>query len=279
MARIPFGISRFDELIGGGAPSGSSVLLSGELGAGAREFCYTSTTMSALANTDSELFEIYYGRFDEDAIHLPDEVHYVSCCMPPRAVETEMGFILEENIVDTAIESITFLDLSNQYFKRSRVPMEWYSEDTPGIDSLGEVRGSRGVLGLLGDYLSDHAEGNLIVIDSLTDMLISADETMTWQDIIVLMKGLSAAAHRWNGLILMLVNSEVLSATESAGLMNAAHGNIVFEWETGGNERVRTMYVKQFRGVLSRLEDEDIITFETDIYDHGFDITGVRRIR
>ncbi len=279
MARIPFGISRFDELIDGGAPSGSSVLLSGQLGAGAREFCYTSATMSALALADRELFELYYGTLDEEVGMLPDEVHYVSCCMPPRAVETELGYVLEDDIIETAIDSINFLDLSDQYFKRSRVPMEWYSEATPDIDSLGEIRGSRGVLGLLGDYLSEHARDNLIVIDSLTDMVISADETMSWTDIIVLMKGLSAAAHRWDGLILMLVNNEVLSETEVAGLMNAAHGNIVFEWETGGNERTRTMYVKQFRGVLSRLEDEDIIRFETDIYDHGFDITGVRRIR
>jgi hypothetical protein len=37
--------------------------------------------------------------------------------------------------------------------------------------------------------------------------------------------------------------------------------------------------VKQFRGVLSRLEEEDIIQFETDISDAGFDISDVRKIR
>lgn len=279
MARIPFGISRFDELIDGGAPSGSSVMLTGELGAGAREFCYTSAAMSALALAEPELFETYYGTIDEDIAQLPEEIHYISCCMPPQALLTEMEYVLESEILDAATETISFMDLSDQYFKRSRVPMEWYSESAPGVDSLGKVRGSRGVLGILGDYLDSAAKDNLIILDSLTDLVLSADETMDWTDIIVLMKGLAAAAHRWDGLILMLANSEVLSRRQSAGLMNAAHGNLVFEWETGGNERIRTMYVKQFRGVLSRLEDEDIITFETDIYGHGFDITGVRRIR
>lgn len=278
MGRIPFGISRFDELIDGGAPGGSVVVLSGELGAGAREFCYTSAMMSALAKGNEELFELYYGEFEYDVSLVP-EVHYVSFTTPPEAIINEIRFALDDDIVDGARDHISFYDLSDQYFKRSKVPMEWYTEGTPGIDSLGEARGGRGVLGLLGEYLNDNATDNLVVIDSVTDLVSAADEHMSWSDITTLMKGLGAAADRWDGLILLLVNHEALTDQQVAGLMDAAHGSLVFEWETGGNERMRTMYVKEFRGVLSRLQDEDIIRFETDIYDHGFDITGVRRIR
>jgi hypothetical protein len=39
------------------------------------------------------------------------------------------------------------------------------------------------------------------------------------------------------------------------------------------------MFVREFRGVLSRLEEEDIIRFETEIHDGGFDISNVRKIR
>jgi hypothetical protein len=39
------------------------------------------------------------------------------------------------------------------------------------------------------------------------------------------------------------------------------------------------MVVQQFRGVLSRIEDEDIVRFETEIGDAGFDISDVRKIR
>ena len=49
MDRIPFGIRRLDTTIGGGAPPGSVVLLSGDAGAGAREFMYTSAVMNGLA--------------------------------------------------------------------------------------------------------------------------------------------------------------------------------------------------------------------------------------
>ena len=41
----------------------------------------------------------------------------------------------------------------------------------------------------------------------------------------------------------------------------------------------RTMIVQQFRGVLSRIEDENIVRFETEIGDAGFDISDVRKIR
>ena len=61
MDRIPFGIRRLDTTIGGGAPPGSVVLLSGQAGAGAREFMYTAAVMNGLADSDRELFNLYYG--------------------------------------------------------------------------------------------------------------------------------------------------------------------------------------------------------------------------
>ena len=62
MDRIPFGVSQFDSLIGGGSPPGSVVLLAGDSGAGAREFCYTSATVNALARADPGLFDLQIGR-------------------------------------------------------------------------------------------------------------------------------------------------------------------------------------------------------------------------
>jgi hypothetical protein len=62
-------------------------------------------------------------------------------------------------------------------------------------------------------------------------------------------------------------------------LMGSADGTLVFEWESGGNELVRTLVVKEFRGVLSEIEDEDIVRFETDLQEGGFDISDIRKIR
>jgi hypothetical protein len=76
-----------------------------------------------------------------------------------------------------------------------------------------------------------------------------------------------------------LVNEETLKPTELGHLMEAAGGTIQFRWESGGSQRARTMVVREFRGVLSRIEAEDIVRFETTIGEAGFDVSDVRKIR
>jgi KaiC/GvpD/RAD55 family RecA-like ATPase len=277
MDRIPFGIRRLDTTIGGGAPSGSVVLLSGQAGAGAREFMYTCAMMNGLADADPDLFDLYYGGVDADAT-APDEVHYVSFTSDERQVEREMTLAMDDEIVESGIGNVTFHDLSPEFFRLSPVPREWYAQRTSNISELGQTQDRKSVPEALGSRLSEHAAGNLVVIDSLADLISSTDD-LPWNDIPVLLKGLSRAAYDWGGLILAHVNQETLDAERHGQLIDSADGTLLFEWESGGSARARTMVVKQFRGVLSRIEDEDIVRFETEIGDSGFDISDVRKIR
>lgn len=278
MDRIPFGIRRLDTTIGGGAPPGSVVLLSGQAGAGAREFMYTCAIMNGLARGDPELFDLYYGGVDERA-EAADEVHYVSFTSDERQVRREMTLAMDDEIVESGIDHVTFHDLSPEFFRLSPVPREWYAERTGSISELGETQDRKSVPEALGDRLTDHAAGNVVVIDSVADLISSTADDLPWGDIPVLLKGLARAAYDWGGLILVHVNEETLDSERHGQLVDAADGTLVFEWESGGSSRARTMIVKQFRGVLSRLEDEDIVRFETEIGDSGFDISDVRKIR
>lgn len=278
MDRIPFGISRLDTMIGGGAPPGSVVLLAGEVGAGAREFIYTSAAMNGLAHADDELFDLYYGDLDERT-RLPDEVHYLSFTSAEEPLIDEMRYAMDDELVDAGVDPVEFRDFSTEYFQLSQVPTEWYADRTQSITSLGDHHDRRDVLDAVGDYLSANADDSLVVVDSVTDLISAASDQMDWTDITLLMKGLKKASRRWGGMILMLVTLDALSDTQLGKLMEASDGTILFEWESGGNERDRTMVVKQFRGVLSRLEEEDIIQFETELHDGGFDISDVRKIR
>jgi KaiC/GvpD/RAD55 family RecA-like ATPase len=277
MTRIPFGIERLDEVVGGGAPPGSVVLLVGEGGAGAREFMYTSAAMNALARTDPELFELYYGDAVPDAV--PPEVHYVSFTTGEEYIEREMANTMAEEVVERALPALTVRDLSPEYFGLSPVPRSWYAGETRSLGDLGEGERTEGVLTALGDYLSAHADGNLVAIDSVTDLVAGVSDEMQWSDVAMVMKGLEKAAHRWGGLILLLVNGETLTDTELGSLESAASGTFQFEWESGGSKRARTMVVKEFRGVLARLEQENIVRFETEVGESGFDISDVRKIR
>ena len=275
---MPFGIRRLDTTIGGGAPPGSVVLLSGDAGAGAREFMYTSAVMNGLADGDPELFDLYYGGLDDRATP-PQEVHYVSFTSEARQVEREMTLAMDEEIVQESLENVEFHDLSPEFFRLSPVPREWYAARTQSVSELGQSQDRKGVPEALGDKLTQHGASNVVVIDSLADLVGASNTDLAFNDIPVLLKGLSRAAHEWGGLILAHVNNETLDAQQHGQLVDAADGTLLFEWESGGSTRARTMIVKQFRGVLSRIEDENIVRFETEIGDAGFDISDVRKIR
>jgi KaiC/GvpD/RAD55 family RecA-like ATPase len=278
MDHLLTGISRLDTLFGGGAPAGSVVLLAGEDGAGAREFMYTSAAMNALATADPEQFELYYGD-PPDADRLASEVHYLSFTADRDALVTEMSFTMDADLVDAAVEDVHFANFSNEYFQLSQVPTEWYSDRPADITSLADSHDRRDVLDIAGDYLTENGPDNLVCIDSVTDLVSAASGEMDWSDISLLMKGLKKASTRWGGLVLLLANRESIGDQRLGALMEAADGTLMFDWETGGSERARTLFVQSFRGVLSRLEEENIIRFETEIHDGGFDITDVRKIR
>ncbi len=278
MDRMPLGVAGLDRLIDGGAPTGSLVLLAGESGAGAREFLYTSAAMNGLAEADSDLFELYYGAMAADVVS-PDEIHYISFTDPREAVIDEMRFVMDDELVDSGTEAVEFFDLARQYFQLTQVPTDWYTAKTTDIRGLSTKGDKRDVLDALGEYLSENATGNLVVIDSVTDLIAAAGDRMEWSDLTVLLKGLNRASYRWGGVILLLVNVEPLTPTQLGRLKEAADGTLLFDWESGGSERARTLVVEEFRGVLSRLEDENIVRFETEITDAGFDISNVRKIR
>lgn len=278
MERMPLGISRLDRIIGGGAPVGSVVLLAGESGAGAREFCYTSAAMNGLVETDADLFDLYYGDL-EPGVTVPDAVHYVSFTDERRAIVDEMEVVMDEALVRSGVDDISFVELAEEYFQLTPVPTDWYADGMADITELGTHNERTDVLEALGDYLTEHATGNLVVIDSLTDLVAVDDDQLDFSDLTVLVKGLKRASHRWSGVILLLINSDPLEPTELGRLKEATDGTLLFEWESGGSDRSRTLVVEQFRGVLSRLEDENIVRFETEIHDGGFDISNVRKIR
>ncbi len=278
MDRIPFGVSRLDRITGGGAPPGSVVLLAGEPGAGAREFLYTSAVMNGLGHADSTLFDRYYGELDSNA-NRPAEIHYVSFTAGQSQISEEMAFVMDEAVVDEGLTHVQFADLSQEYFQLSPVPKEWYAERSKGISELGKRTSRTSVFEALGTYLNEHAMGNLVCIDSVTDLLTSSSDEVSLAEITMIMKGLEKASYRWGGLILLLLNEDTLSSIELGHLTDATDGTIVFRWERGGSERARTMTVRKFRGVLSRLEEEDIVQFETELSKGGFDISDVRKIR
>ena len=278
MDRIPFGVRQLDSIINGGAPAGSVVLLSGEAGAGSREFMHTSAIINGMARVDEELFDLYYGQPSAKAV-LPENVHYISFTASERQLAGEMRLAMDDEVLDAGMQGVEFHDMSERYFHMSPVPREWYADETPSIKDLRARHEREDLLSALGTKLSRVSPGNLVVLDSLSDLISAQGEDIEWSDIAFLVSGIQKAAHQWGGIILLHLNYETLSETREGQLSDAAHGTMKFSWESGGSTRARTLVVKQFRGVLSQIEDENIVQFETELGDAGFDISDVRKIR
>jgi len=280
MDRIPFGVRQLDTTLGGGAPTGSVVLVAGEGGAGSREFLQTSTLLNALAETDEELHDLYYGDLAANA-DPPGEVHFISFTAGEERFAREVETTMEADIADAGMEAVRYHDLSEQYFHQSPVPRDWYADATADIRDLRARQERDDILGELGSRLSEHAPGNLVVIDSISDLVSTAgrDQNLDWTDVAFLVKGLQKGADRWNGVILVHVNQETVSPTEYGQLVDGVDGTLEFQWASGGSTRARTLVVKQFRGVLSAIDSENIVQFETEVGDGGFDISDVRKIR
>ncbi|AUG46941.1 HTR-like protein [Haloarcula taiwanensis] len=278
MERIPFGIRQLDSIINGGAPAGSVVLLSGEAGAGSREFMHTSALINGLEQVDGELHDLYYGDRSTDAV-APEEVHYISFTASETQLVSEMRLAMDDNVVEKGSKAVEFHDLSERYFHISPVPRDWYADETASITDLRARHEREDLLGTLGMVLNEVAANNLVIIDSLSDLVSAMGEEIDWADISSLVQGLQKAAHQWRCLLLLHINPETLSAVRYGQLVDASHGTMEFAWESGGSTRARTLVVQQFRGVLSQIEDEDIVQFETELGDAGFDISDVRKIR
>lgn len=161
----------------------------------------------------------------------------------------------------------------------SPIPHDWYVEKRRTITDLRKSHSRRDILEALGKYLTEYAPDSLVIIDSLTDFVSFPDKQVEWHEIPMLLKGMKKASQSWGGLILVLLDQESLTSTQMGELMGATDGTICFEWERGGNEHARSMFVREFRGVLSRIEAEDILRFEIEIQDDGLDICNVRKIR
>lgn len=276
MERITFGVNRLDSTLGGGAPRGSVVLLAGEAGAGAREFMHTAAVMNGVARTKEERFNLHYGQLSKNTV-LPEETHYLSFTASKDQLESELKLSMDPELVDAGLEQLNFKSLTNQYFGNTPVPQQWYENDDTAFDR--EIDGAEKLIDVLGETLSKRAPGNLVIIDSLSDLIDTSGEEFDLVDIVYLLKGMRRAAHEWGGLILVHVDYEAITNVEEGQLVDSCTGALMFKWATGGSVLARTLVLKSFRGVLSRIPEDDLVEFETELGDAGFTISDVRKIR
>ncbi len=276
LSKIPIGIDSLDNILMGGLPSGSLVLLFGELGAGDFEFAITSCVRVLTDKKERS-----------NAVSLPEKVIYISFTRSENDILTEIAFSFPEfhKLLTECIKEkkFVFKDFSESYFAGSFIPASWLSssETIPSIESLKWNEEKRNLMDALIAYLDKNAQNGLIIIDSLTAMAQYCLERIDWSDLILFLRGLQRVSKKWDGLIYAIFNEGIFQNNEQEEIMECMDGVFVFDWEKlGPAQRNRIMYLKKFRGLLPGVEHENIVNFETQISpEKGFDVSNIKRVR
>ena len=262
--RIPTGVPDFDEISKGGIPSGSVILLLGEDGAGHQEYIYTSIAKIEIAKKYPSSSSYFLGTKHFDV--LPEKMCYITFSRSRDDLVQEVGATFNYDYYSVFKDNVIFKDLSSQYFKNTIVPKSWTNEEglkNPFEVDVGFGTGDKGkgLLEELVNFLDENAKNSMVVIDSLTDLVVS--KAISIHDLVSTLKGLRRAAKKWDGIVYILLTQGIMEKREQQMVIECVDGLLVFEWGKyhSSSKRQRYMYVEKFTSLLAHLERKRIARF------------------
>ncbi|MCK4455705.1 MAG: hypothetical protein KAU99_05095, partial [Thermoplasmata archaeon] len=162
--RIPTGVADFDTIIKGGLPSGSLVLLLGDMGAGQHEYVYTSVAKLGIVRDNPQTRKYYLGHACDDGV-LPEKVEYITFSRSKEDILREVASSFNPHFYNAFKKYTAFRDFSGHYFRHTIVPSSWTSQ---GDTLFGEKPPE--LLESVVDFLDSNATRSMVIIDSITDL-------------------------------------------------------------------------------------------------------------
>jgi KaiC/GvpD/RAD55 family RecA-like ATPase len=255
MPRIPTGVPDFDYLTGG-LPTGTVVLLFGEAGAGHQEFALTSAAHLMMSYDDPTLHRFYLGSAKGPFVY-PESVVYLSTSRSREQVMAEARSAFEGSYSDVLSRHLKFHDLSPTYFADSVVPTAWSSVPSPLLSGTpARPKTDGGPVRVLADAADLDGGRNLLIVDSLTDLLVRPG--IEPSDLLTFLKGLRRRAKEWNGVVYLLLSQGVAPAAIEQAVFDSVDCVLHFTWATSANRshRQRAMVIEKSMPVLAHLPAE-----------------------
>jgi len=256
--RIPTGVADFDSIIKGGLPTGSVVLLLGELGAGQVEFALTSAAKLSLVKEHPESSNYFLGGSTE-GYYLPERICYVTFSRSREEILQEISVSFNTDFYTAFEKNVVFKDFSGLYFKHSVVPSSWAGERT----SMFAQEGDGDLLESLVTFLDENAPNSIVIIDSITDLAVNAKIDI--YDLVSVLRGMQRVAKKWGGIVYLVLTRDILDEMKQRMIMDSVDGALVFEWSkfSHSSKRQRYLYVEKFMSILPHLDKERIARFAT----------------
>lgn len=275
MKKIPSGISDLDSILKGGLPAGSVVLLFTEIGAGGIEYTYTASAKLLKVREEPEDLSVILGDECKKAI-LPDEIHYITFSRTKEDILQEVKMSFNQDYYDAINAGLEFKDLSEAYFRRTMVPSSWTGKGT----SIFSNNGGTDLLSELVDFLDKYAKDNVVIIDSLTDLLTNSN--IDDEKLVTVVKGMRRASKAWGGIIYLILAKGIVDKRIEYLLTDSVDGVLSFEWSKSrrSSQRQRYMTVEKFMSVLPHLKREKISRFTAEVTNYaGYHVVNYEKIR
>jgi KaiC/GvpD/RAD55 family RecA-like ATPase len=254
--RIPTGVGDFDSITGG-IPVGSVVLLMGDPGAGHQEFALTSAAHLMFSFDEHRLHQFYVGSSRREFSY-PNGVVYLSLSRSREQVTREIEISFDPTHSGSFVRHLTFHDLSPAYFSDSVVPRNWSRPPGPLLAQLGEAERPETAsdpLAAIVQGLEADGGGNLVILESLTDLLVRRGAAS--EEILSLVKGLRRRAKEWRGLVYLLLSRGVAPPATEHALVDSVDAVFSFSW-TGQSRatRQRAMLIEKSMPILAHVPHE-----------------------
>jgi len=273
--RVPTGVADFDSIIQGGMPLGSVVLLLGDVGGGGLEFALTSAAKIGIVKEFPDTRNFMLGDAGKGGI-LPEKMCYVTFSRSRDDVLREVKMSFNRDFYDSLNTSLIFKDFSKDYFMHTVVPTSWVGSDQSGLFA---DKKQDGLLESLVDFLDTNAPRSMVIIDSLTDLVVS--ESVDFQDLVALLKGIQRMSKKWGSVFYLVLTDEILDRKRQQMIIDSVDGVLKFEWAKfhHTSKRQRYLYVEKFMSVLPHLDQERIARFATLITSQsGFVVINTERV-
>ena len=260
--RIPTGVADFDNIIRGGMPIGSVVLLLGDLGAGQHEYALTSAAKISLIKENPDSAEFFLGHSVRGQM-MPESIHYITFSRSKEDILQELGMSFNEDFFESFERNVKFKDFSSKYFRQTLVPKSWSGDTSSALFSNNTD--DEGVLEGLVNYQDENAPRSMVIIDSLTDLVLN--QKIDSRDLVAVLRGMQRVSKKWGGVVYLLLAKDIVDDRLQRMIMDSVDGALVFEWShfVNSSKRQRYLYVEKFMSILPHLDRGRIARFATTV--------------
>jgi KaiC/GvpD/RAD55 family RecA-like ATPase len=214
-----------------------------------------------LVKENPESSDYFLGHYARNA-YMPEKICYITFTRSKEDILQEIKVSFNSDFYSAFERNVVFKDFSGVYFRKTLVPKSWSGEQS-SIFSKGSSE--ENLLETLVNFMDENAPESLIIIDSITDLAVSANIEIT--DLVAVLRGMRRISKRWKGIVYLILTKDIMDDRKQRMVIDSVDGALVFEWSkfAMSSKRQRYLYVEKFMSMMAHLDKERVARFATTV--------------